>query len=365
MNLRKVSFQDYKKIFYLFKRNNLKLVTFEQWKNLWQKNPFLKGGKQWTKGWLIEEKNKITGHFGSFPTTYFLNNKLYLCSVLHGWVVDNKYRSQSILLLKKFFLQNNVDLFISSTTNPRAGKIMEALGFKKLSLATLNSSSFIILNFENTLKFLLDKSILPFKGIILNLIKFPINLILNKKINYWKNNFSEKNIVRHRNIDTKFDFIWKKIKSSYSNNLILKRDKKWLKWKLDYFLKKNQAWLFFSIKNNKINGYAICIENKNANDGLKRAFMIDLISFNQNKEVTINLVGSCIKEAKKRNCDVIEFRGFSQSIRSNINFFKPFIKKIKDNPFYYKSNNINLKKILNKSYKLTPTYLDGDSIVSF
>ena len=108
-----------------------------------------------------------------------------------------------------------------------------------------------------------------------------------------------------------------------------------------------------------------CIENKNANDGLKRAFMIDLISFNQNKEVTINLVGSCIKEAKKRNCDVIEFRGFSQSIRSNINFFKPFIKKIKDNPFYYKSNNIKLKKILNKSYKLTPTYLDGDSIVSF
>ena len=120
-----------------------------------------------------------------------------------------------------------------------------------------------------------------------------------------------------------------------------------------------------SIKNKKINGYAICIENKNTKDGFKRAFLLDLISFNQSNEVAINLVGSCIKEAKKRNCDIIEFRGFNQSTRSTINFFSPFEKKIKDNPFYYKSNNIKLKKILNKSYQLMPTYLDGDSIVGF
>ena len=95
---------------------------------------------------------------------------------------------------------------------------------------------------------------------------------------------------------------------------------------------------------------------------LKKAFMLDLISFNQNKEVTINLVGSCIKEAKKRNCDIIEFRGFNQSIRSNINFFNPFVKKIKDNPFYYKSNNIKLKKCLNKYIYLGSVMLKINSM---
>ena len=96
MKLRKASIKDYKKIKELFKRNNLEIISFKRWSNLWKKNPFLKNKKNWTKGWVIESNKKIVGHFGNFPTKYFFNKKSYLCSVSCGWVVDQKYRSNSI-----------------------------------------------------------------------------------------------------------------------------------------------------------------------------------------------------------------------------------------------------------------------------
>ena len=94
--------------------------------------------------------------------------------------------------------------------------------------------------------------------------------------------------------------------------------------------------------NNKVNGYAICIINNYYKDGIRRAFLIDLISVDKSSNVSINLIGSCIKEAKKRNCDTFEFRGFDKSKKPYIEFFNPFKKKLSDNPFYYKSNNASI-----------------------
>ena len=154
MNVRKVSIKDYKKIKLLFKRNNLKILNFKRWKNLWLKNPFFKNKKiDWVKGWVIEHNNIIVGHFGSFPTYYNLHKKLYKCSVLYGWVVDKKFRSFSILLLKKIYTQSNVDFFLGSTTNVRAGTIMKSLESKQIPLDQLKHTSFIILNLKNTLEY--------------------------------------------------------------------------------------------------------------------------------------------------------------------------------------------------------------------
>ena len=98
---------------------------------------------------------------------------------------------------------------------------------------------------------------------------------------------------------------------------------------------------------------------------MKRAFLIDLISLDKKNKTSINLIGSCIKEAKERNCDIFEFRGFSKLERSYINFFNPFKQKIKQNPFYYKSNNKKLEKKLSSGSYWFPTYLDGDTIKNF
>ena len=366
MNIRKVSFKDYKKIKLLFKRNNLRILSFSRWKSLWSKNPFLKNKKNdWIKGWLIEHNSSVVGHFGSFPTYYNFQNKPYRCSVLYGWVVDKAFRSFSVLLLKKIYSQPKVDFFLCSTTNKRAGTIMESLKSKQIPLDQLNYTSFIILNLKKTLEFFLKKKKITTNKYFLSLSSYVVSVLLSKKIKTWESKFKENSIFKCKKIDSKFNLIWKNIKKKNKNLLLLQRDKLNLNWRLNYFLKKNKAWIFISYNKKKINGYAVCIESKNEKDGLKKAFLIDLISLEEDEKISINLIGASIKEGKKRNCDIFEFKVFDKSQKSIISVFNPFERKLLNNPFYYKSNNEKLNKMLNKEKYWAPSYIDGDSIVNF
>jgi len=365
MKLRQVSIKDYKKIKNLFKRNNLVMVNFNRWKNLWHNNPILKKKKNWTKGWILMDGNRSVGHFGSFPTKYFLNNKTYICSVLYGWVVDKNFRSHSILLLKKLFTQPKIDFLLGTTTNPKAGKIMKALKAKQIQSENLNYSLIIILNLKKTIQFVLTKKSFPFKKILSSIISLPLSYILKKRINSWEDKFSDNNIIKCKKIDFRFNYIWDNVKRTHKDTLLFQRDKNWLEWHLGYFLKKKIAWIFLNRKNSKVNGYAICIINKDYKDCIKRAFLIDLISIDKSRDTLTNLIGACIKEAKKRNCDIFEFRGFDKSKRPYMELFNPFKKKLSNNPFYYKSNNINLSRKLSKSNYWNPSYIDGDTINNF
>ena len=365
MKLRQVSIRDYKKIKNLFRRNSLGIVNFNRWKNLWHKNPILKERKNWIKGWIMMDGNKLVGHFGCFPTKYFLNNRSYICSVLYGWVVDKKFRSQSILLLKKLFTQPKIDFLLGSTTNPRAGKIMKALNAKQIQSESLNYSLIIVLNLKKMIHFFLIKKSFPFKKILSNIISPPLLFLLKNKINYWEDKFFNNNIVECQKIDFRFNRIWNNVKRTHKDTLLFQRDKNWLEWHLEYFLKKRNAWIFLSKKRNKVNGYAICVTNNNYKDEIKRAFLIDLISVDKNTDTLKSLIGACIKEAKKRGCDIFEFRGFDKSKKPFIEFFNPFKKKLSDNSFYYKSNNVSLGKKLGKKNYWNPTYIDGDAINNF
>ena len=365
MILRKVLIKDYKKIKKLFEKNKLSMINNERWKNIWLKNPILKNNKKWIKGWVIEENKKIVGHFGSYPTQYFFKNKSYICSVLHGWVVDKKFRSFSPLLLNKLFMDKKADFFLCTTANPTVGKIFEVMKAKQIAANSLKYSLFFILNLEKVIESFLKKNKYPLKKLLSNIIFFILNSLIKRKFNSWKNKYSERNIIKCKKINPQFDYLWKKNKYSNINKFLFNRNTQWLEWHLGYFLENKKAWILLSKKNKKINGYSICIENLNKKDGLKRAFLVDLFSINEEKETSINLIGASINEAKKRKCHIIEFRGINNLQKPYVNSFYPFSKKLLTNPFYYKSNNNKLDTILKNEKFWLPTYLDGDTIVNF
>jgi len=365
MILREVSHKDYKKIKELFKRNNLNMISRGRWKNLWLKNPILKKNKKkWVKGWIIENKKKVVGHVGNFPMNYFLNKKAYVCAVLNGWVVDKKFRSHSILLVKKYFSQTNVDFFLGSSFDVKTSKIMEAIGVRKVPIKNLEDSLLIILKPKSIIRYFFGSKYFPFKNFFSNFLSLLLNFFLNKKFNYWEEKFSSENIVKYHTIDNRFNSLWKKIKNFQTKTITFQRDANWLKWHLNSFIEKKAIWIFFSMKENKINGYTICIVKKNKKKKIKSALLIDLIVFDDFDETSKNLIGANIKEAKKRNCDIFEFRGFNEQNRKYMEFFKPFEKKLLLNPFYYKSKNKKLEKLLKDSKFWNPSYIDGDAIGS-
>ena len=364
MILRKVSKKDYNKVRKLFKRNQLKMIKFNRWNDLWSRNPALLNKKKWIRGWVIEENKVIVGHIGNFPMYYFLNGKNYICSILNGWVVDKKFRSASMILIKKYFSQLNIDFFLGTSFGLKTSKIMEALNVKKVPVEDLDSSLIIILKSSSIIKFFLGNKTFPFKNFITSFFSIILTILFNKRLNYWENKFSTQNIESCNIIDNKFDHLWKKIKLKKKNTLLFQRDKKWLKWHLGPFLKDKKAWLFLSKKNNEITGYSICIEKVNFKKKIKSALIIDLITLNDFKETSKNLIGANIQEAKRRNYDIVEFRGFDKENRSYMKLFKPFKKKLKLNSFYYKSKNKKLDKLLSNDKYWNPSYIDGDAIIN-
>ena len=359
-----VSNKDYQKIKSLFKRNDLKMIPLQRWKNLWKNNPQLKRKKnQWIKGWLIKKNKKVVGHIGNFPMQYFLNKKPYICSAIYGWVVDKEHRSLSITLLKKCLSQKKVDFFLGAANNEKANKIMKMFNVKEVPVKSLSYSLIIALNLKNIINYFFKNKSFPLKNLFLYLSSLFLLLLFGRKINYWKNKFSTTNILLCKKIDNKFDILWKKIKNSQKNTLTFCRNKNWLKWQLDYFIKNKKAWIYLNIKNKKINGYSICIEKNNLKTGIKSALLIDLITFEKSEKTSIDLIGANIEEAKKRNCDIFEFRGFNSEKISYMKFFNPFKKNLPNNPFCYKSSNKKLNKILNESKYWSPSYIDGDAII--
>ena len=365
MKVREVSIKDYNKIKKLFKRNHLKMINLNKWKNLWNKNPILLNKKKWIKGWVLESnKNEVVGHIGNFPMQYFLNKKSYLCSVLNGWVVDKKFRSISMLLIRKYFSQKNVDFFLGTSFGFTTSKIMQAMNGKAVPTVDLDTSLIIILKSISIPKYFFGKVSFPFKSIVLKLLSLILVFFLKGRFNFWKNNFSNENITKCSSFDNRFNIMWKKIKLKKKNKLLFNRDKNWLRWHLDHLLKTNKAWIFVNIKNNKTMGYSICIEKENLENKIKSALLVDLITLDDNSNMSRNLIGANIKEAKKRNCDIFELRGFDKQNREYMEFFKPFKKKLSLNSFYYKSRNRKLDKLLNNVSCWNPTYIDGDAIIN-
>ena len=116
-------------------------------------------------------------------------------------------------------------------------------------------------------------------------------------------------------------------------------------------------------ENEKILGYAICLENSNKKIELKRIQIIDLMALNDNSEVYISLIKKCILEAKNRDYHVFEIVGFNHTKRKFFTKFKTFKRKLPSFPFYYKSQSKNDEIFLKNKEVWDPSLIDGDSFL--
>ena len=110
MKIREITFDDYEGISELVYKNNLYIYSFKYWKDLWLLNPYYKNiNNKWVKGWVLEHDKKIVGFLGNFPMVYNFLRKDYIVAVATCWITAEKYRNYSLLLMKAYFNQKNID----------------------------------------------------------------------------------------------------------------------------------------------------------------------------------------------------------------------------------------------------------------
>ena len=362
MFIREVKFTDYLSVKKLVLKSNLTIYKKQDWINIWKKNPFFKKNKtNFVTGWVLEKNKRIVGHIGSIPTRYNYNLKSYNGSIISCWVVEPKYRLHSIRLVKEFISQKNRDFFIATSSNEKTVKTLKIFGWEKMPAVNYSNKLYIILKTENVVRSYIKKIL--FSNLVINKLSYYlVNIFLKKKINYWKNFKMKNKIVIYKEVNSDFNEMWEKLKIAQKNNFLFNRSREWLNWHLDNKLKKKKAFIAVKKTNNKITAYAICVIKKVKKLNLKKIVLVDLVSLEDNTQSYLDLILFSIKEGIKLKCDLFEIVGFNDKKRRILKIIKPFEIKSKFSPFFFKTNNLNLNKVLLKKKVWDPSEIDGDSI---
>ena len=365
MKIREIQIEDYSQIKELHKRYNLKILNQEAWIKFWTDNPSLmNSGNSFPLGWVLEDKEKtIVGSLGNIPKEYYYKNKKFVIACSHAWIVDNKYRLEAFSLLKNFFAQKNIDVFMVTTANSASVKIWTRFNAKKMPLQNFQESMFVILNLEKLIYSFLKYKKLSFGKLGGKFIFYLSYLLFYRKLNFWKKIYQSKKVTLTEIIDNKFDEFWNNYKLNFQDKFLQSRTKVWITWLIQNKIKDGKAWIMSVMENNKLLGYAICLERNNDKIQLKRITLIDLVSLKDSEEVYLSLIKSCINETQRRGYYIFELVGFNNFKRKIFSKFKTFNRRLSIFPFYYKTSSNISGNFLEISDTWDPSLIDGDSFL--
>ena len=352
---KKSDYNDIKKLFY---KNKMKMISKSNWLNLWD-NPELKKIKHKILGFVLQKNNKIVGHIGSYPVLYSHYNKKLTCNILHGWVIEPKYRNYSFFLLNKYFLKINSYFFLSTTTNPTAAKVLETIKWERINLKGLTQASFIIFNSKKFLSNIFLNKNIYFKKIIIIILSQILNFIIRIQKNKIISIKSNKKIAVCNKIDKKFDVFWQKYKAENKNKILFIRNMLWLKWVLKEYISSGKLKIVTISHKNKLYGY--CMFAINEKNKIRFAKLVDILILRSHQDLLLPLISRSITLASENKCAFIEFKNTYHKNLKLFDYFYPLKIQLSHNYFYLKLKNV----IKNKNFKIKNLHLssiDGDTM---
>ena len=358
MEIKKLNLKDYEQIKNLSKRNGLPFLKENDWKNIWEKNPFiLEQQKDWIIGWkLLDQNDQIVGAIHNIPFIFYFDNNKFLAAICGNWVVDNRYKSFSLGLRSKFLNQDNIQLYITNTANEISEKVMEAFKAKKILQYEYINRKIFLLNKKKTIINYIKKISLN-KNLILD-IKSLIDIMFNRKNLNITKKFS---IANDFNLD--FDLLnsdLRKKKTLYSI-----KNKKWLDWKYSRVINTDRLWVIKNYNGNKLVGFLAFVINNEQNYKLKKSTITEFSFLDENNFENFEMIKKCILISKEFNCDVVDvigFNKFKKNIFKEIGFTD---KKMSNFSFLVKNLSPEIEDVLfNSQNNLDMSLTDGDAIFS-
>ena len=362
INVREVHKNDYDQIKDLHSKFNLNILNHDEWIKFWFKNPcFLESNETIPLGWVVEDNNKkIVGYLGNIFKEYYYKNKKIVISFMHAWVVENEYRLQAVLLMRKYFSQKNVEIFMNTSPNAATEKIWLKSNAREIPLKSFKNAMFVILDLEKFIHSFLKYKNIKVSQFIKKIIFYLLSIFFWRKLFFWKKINQTRKTNLNDNIDKKFDEFWFSYKKYFENVLLQSRTSDWINWHLQKKIEDGKAWIISVKDGDKLLGYVICLDTSSSKIALRRISLIDLVSLNDDKEVYVSLIKECFIEAKKRGYHTVELVGFKHLKKQIFSEFGVFKRKLPFSFLYKSTNQIN-SDFLEKNESWDSSLIDGEA----
>jgi hypothetical protein len=361
---RPAQFSDLEAVSDLKQRHGLGKDSIENWERFWLHNPAL---REWetppAMGWVLEEGSNIVGYMGSIPLSYRYGNKTLRAVTTRALVVEQKHRALAVGIVTAFFRQPGVDLFLNTTAVPAAAKLVMALGAVAVAQRDYGKVLFWVLNRKAFTRAVGRKLALNRTGQAIAVALGPAAVFaessLRRRAPRQGKCDCEVRSLTLEEIGGDFDLLWQS-QLEGTKRLLADRGSETLRWHLSGPSTKSSVKLLAAYRGRDLKGYIALLSSSDEETGMRRCLVADLFAADDDAAVTRQLIASAFQSAKAAGDDVLEIIGFPEAIRKVCLAGNPYTREYPACPFYFKTNDGELKVALAAESAWYASPYDGD-----
>lgn len=362
--LREAQFEDFPQIATMADATGFTLPrSFEEWKHLWANNPaYLKAGKSWPMGWVLQSGDTIAGYLGNIPGVYEFRGRELLCGFGHSWVCDPKFRGHALFLLDRYLRQSGADLVMSNTVNSPSFHLHSQLGAVPVPIGRWDMTAVWITRYPQFLAHQLSRKRIPAARVL----AYPAAASLaardlGARVLLSARRKQGAGVTRAAGFDQRFDRFWSELRVRYSHKLLAVRDSSTLNWHFHYALRDGRVLIFTLTKGSDLVAYAIFVLPKRTpNDPILRLNLADFQSLDGHQGSYYALLDAALRQARRSGIHLVCTRGFSAS-GIDTSSLAPYHNALPNCTFIYKTRDPQLEKVLADPQAWSPSLYDADA----
>lgn len=362
--IREARFRDHAQIAALARRFGLGFEDEAAWERLWKENPAYRGiENEFPIGWVLEDSGGVRGYLGNVPLRYELSGKNLLAAATRSWVVDGAYRGYALMLLRPFYQQQKVDLFLGTSVNSHSGVAAGIFKNIRVPVGAWDRSLFWITHFRGFTESFFAKKGWDFA----KPFSFPVSLGLSLRDQVRGSGFrrssSDPAVVGVEDFSDCFDAFWSELRKVKAGVLLAVRDRETLAWHFRTALRRKEAWIYEFHQNGRMIGYAIFLRQERPQVGLNRVCLVDFQCIEEERcdSMFMSALWSAFERCRQESIHMLELIGLPQSLEAKAELAAPHRRKLDNWMYFYKPNSAALAAALEDPRVWEPSLFDGDS----
>ncbi|HUO29946.1 MAG TPA: hypothetical protein VMU80_12065 [Bryobacteraceae bacterium] len=362
--IREACFEDHAEIAALQSRHGLAARCLPDWSSLWTANPAYAARRPYPIGWVLENTGgTIGGYLGNLPLDYRLGGSTIRAATPYSWVVDADLRCHSLTLLHRFLNQPAADLFVCTTPNGAAEKVLRAFRFSRAPSGSWDRAGFWITGYYGFTRSTLLAAPLPLpRGLAhpLSAALFLSNLLRSDPA---RGKGTDAEFELCAGFDARFDDFWQESLSQNGDRLLAIRNRQTLEWHFRLGLARNQVSILAASRNGRLAAYAIIDRLDNPTLGLKRLRFVDFQALRGYEGLLRPALAWMLRRCRSEQLHVAEVVGCWLDRIQASGCAPPHHRRLQSWLFYYLTHDAALGRQLQDPRIWMPSSYDGDASI--